>query len=136
MTRKAEKKQKDKSYVPKEFKWNPFLNLDDRAKKIPKRIIFALLFCLVSLFFLQKENRMNSQKTLGLQTQLQADQKRVYEWEKIVAENPNYRDGWLQISALYAKIGNKDKAQEALWRAKIIDPNNEIIPFLEKLLEE
>lgn len=136
MTRKAEKKQTDKSYVPKEFKWNPFLNLDDKAKKIPKRIILALFFCLISLFFLGKENRLNSQKALGLQTQLKADQKRIYEWEQIIAENPNYRDGWLQIAALYTKVGNKDKAREALRHAKTIDPNNEIIPSLEKLLEE
>ncbi len=151
MTRKAEKKQKDKSYVPKEFKWNPFIALDNRAKAIlrilpksppqsfpkslPKSLIFAFLFCLISFSFLFVKNQKTNQKVLGAKIQLEADQKTVYEWEQILAEKPDFRDGWLQLSEVYAKMGNKEKAQEALSRAKAIDPNNEVIPSLEEQLE-
>jgi tetratricopeptide (TPR) repeat protein len=134
--RKILKKQKDKSYIPKEFSWNPFIVLDNKAKKIPKSLIFALLFCLVSFSFLFVENQKINQKVLGAKIQLEADQKTAYEWEQILVEKPDYRDGWLQLSAIYAKMGNIPKAQETLNRAKAIDPNNEIIPSLEKLLGE
>jgi len=46
-------------------------------------------------------------------------------WEKIVAEKPNYRDGYLQLAILNYKIYENEKAEEYLNKALAIDPNFE-----------
>jgi len=50
-------------------------------------------------------------------------QKLIDKWEKIVAETPNYRDGYLYLSLYYFKLGNRQKAQENLEKALDLDPN-------------
>jgi len=81
------------------------------------------------------ENKKQEQKILGLQTQLKADQQTIAAWEQILEERPDYRDGWIQLAAAYYKIGDKQKAKEALQKAKLIDPDNEIILNFEKFLD-
>ncbi len=134
--RKAERKQKDKSYVPKEFEWNPFLRLDNRAKKLPKSLLFAILFCLVAFSSLLINKQQTNRQILGAKIRLEENQKEIYQWEQILAEKPDYRDGWLQLSSLWAQLGNRDKAKEALDQARAVDPNDEAILPLEKLLEQ
>jgi len=104
------------------------------VKKIPKNVFFALFFCVVSLFLLRSEETRAQQRTLGLQTQIKADQKSIYEWEQILLERPDYRDGWIQLAANYYQSGDKDHALEAILKAKSLDPNNEIILSFEKFL--
>lgn len=55
-------------------------------------------------------------------------------WEKIVAEEPDYRDGYLHLALYYFKLGNKDKARENLDKALDLDPNYEPAKELEKIL--
>ncbi|MGB9637569.1 MAG: tetratricopeptide repeat protein [Microgenomates group bacterium] len=129
------KGKKIKFYFPKKINYNPFSYLDKKAKRIPKNILLAFLFLVVSFFLLKSENKRINQRVLGLQTQLKADQKTAFDWEQILAERPDYRDGWIQLAAIYHRSGNKEKAKEALLRAKVLDPNNETILSFEKLLE-
>ena len=77
-----------------------------------------------------------SQKILGQQTQIRADQQTITAWEQILEERPDYRDGWIQLAAAYYKIGERLKAKQALEKAKALDPNNETILNFEKFLEE
>jgi len=135
MARKILKKQNLKFYFPKKILWNPFAWLDRKAKKIPKNIILSFLFCAVSLLLLRAENRRIYQRILGLQTQLKANWEEVSSWEQILNERPDYRDGWIQLAAVYHKLGNIPKAKEALLRAKALDPTNETILSFEKFLE-
>ncbi len=46
-------------------------------------------------------------------------------WEKVVAEKPNYRDGYLQLAVLNYKIWQNEKAEEYLKKALLVDPNFE-----------
>lgn len=135
MARRILGKQKMKFYFGKKINWNPFAYLDKKAKKIPKNIILAFLFLIPSLFLLKSENKRINQRVLGLQTQLKADQKTAFDWEQILAERPDYRDGWIQLAAIYYKLGDREKAREALGRAKLLDSTNETILSFEKLLE-
>ncbi len=135
MARKILGKQKVKFYFGKKINWIPFAYLDKKAKRIPKNIILAFLFLVVSFFLLKSENNRINKRVLGLQTQLKTDQKTAFDWEQILAERPNYRDGWIQLAAIYHKLGNKEKAMEALEQAKLLDPTNETILSFEKILE-
>ena len=103
--------------------------------KIPLNILFALVLFIAFTTLLHAENQKLNQKVLGRQVEIKEDQKTAYQWEKIVEEKPDCRDCWLQLSAAYLKLGEKIKARQALNSAKQIDPNNEHILSLEKLLE-
>lgn len=59
----------------------------------------------------------------------------VNQWEKILSAYPDYRDGWLKIAVLYARLKQPDKTQEALKKAVELSPNYEITQELQKLLE-
>jgi cytochrome c-type biogenesis protein CcmH/NrfG len=105
-------------------------------QEIPKSFLLSLTIFLVSIFLVNQENQKMSQKILGQQTQIRADQQTITAWEQILEERPDYRDGWIQLAAAYYKIGERLKAKQALEKAKALDPNNETILNFEKFLEE
>jgi len=127
--------KKFKFYFPKKILWTPFAYLDKKAKKIPHNIVLSLVFVIVSLFLLKEENDRRNQRVLGLQTELKTDQKTAFDWKQILAERPDYRDGWIYLAATYYKIGDNERASEALNHAKMLDPTNETVLSLEKLLK-
>lgn len=104
-------------------------------KKFPKNILIALFFFLAAVSALKSENQKIESKTLGLQTQIKADEETIYQWEQILKERPDYRDGWVQLTANYYKTGNKEKAKEALQKAIAIDPNNEMLLSFKKFIQ-
>lgn len=104
------------------------------TKQAPKKLILGLIFFIFALTFINLENQKKAQKILGAKTQLKLDQQSIDYWEQILVERPNYRDGWVQLAAGYYKIGNKEKAQEAIAQAKRLDPQNELILNFEKLI--
>lgn len=105
-------------------------------QEIPKSFLLSLAVFLASIFLVNLENQRLSQKILGQQTQIKADQQTITAWEQILEERPDYRDGWIQLAAAYYKIGERLRAKEALEKAKALDPNNETILNFEKFLEE
>lgn len=127
-------RKKLKFYFPTKISWNPFTWLDKKAKKIPKNVALAVIFLTISFYLLKEENTRRKQGVLGLQTQVKAEQKLAFDWEQILAQRPDYRDGWIQLTAIYYQLGNQEKAKEALQKAKKIDPLNTTILSLEKLL--
>lgn len=46
-------------------------------------------------------------------------------WKSVVAKNPNYRDGYLELFKLEAAEGNYFEAYNALSQAKKVDPNSQ-----------
>ncbi len=104
--------------------------------KTPKITILTVLFFIVSFFFVQKEEIKTKQKILGLRTEITNNQKAVFDWEQILLEKPDYRDGWFQLAFAYYKIGNIEKTKEAIIRAKKLDPANNTTILLEELLGE
>ena len=105
-------------------------------KGIFTSLLVSLAFFLLTLFSVNLENQRMFKKVLGAQTQLKLDQQTIAAWEQILDERPDYRDGWIQLAAAYYKIGDKQKAKEALLKAKALDPTNEVILNFEKLLED
>lgn len=63
-------------------------------------------------------------------------QRLIATWEKIVEEKPDYRDGWLQLTVLYYKLYQNDKAKVALKKAFDIDPNYKPTQELAKMVSE
>jgi tetratricopeptide (TPR) repeat protein len=55
-------------------------------------------------------------------------------WEKVVAEKPDYRDGYFQLALLYYKLYNNEKAKEYLEQSLILDPNFEPAKELKEVL--
>lgn len=110
-------------------------------KKLPKNLFpinisFAIVFLLASLTLLHSENRRIDSRTLGSQTKVGSKQETVYQWEQILTERPDYRDGWIELATLYYQLGEKEKAKEAISQAKNLDPNNENILSFEKFLTD
>ena len=52
-------------------------------------------------------------------------EKQVKEWEELLKEYPDYRDGYLELTLLYLKLGKTKKAKEALQKALELSPNYE-----------
>lgn len=107
-----------------------------KLKKIPKSFWLSLIFCVFSIFEVNIQNKRFEQKILGAKIQVKQNQQTVAYWEQIVKERPNYRDGWIHLAASYYKIGEKQKAKDAIKRAKELDPTNQTILNFEKFLEE
>jgi tetratricopeptide (TPR) repeat protein len=124
-----------KFYFPKKISWNPFSYLDKKAKRLPYNLFLALIFVGISFFLLKEENDRRDLRILGLQTQLKTDQKTSYDWEQVLTERPDYRDGWIYLAVAYYKLGNNERAKEALNHAKALDPTNETILSFEELLK-
>jgi tetratricopeptide (TPR) repeat protein len=61
--------------------------------------------------------------------------KLISKWEKVISENPNYRDGYLHLAFYYFKLGEKEKAKENLSKAIDLDPNYELSKELEKIIK-
>lgn len=100
-------------------------------KIVPLNVLFALFVAFSALIMLKKE----SARVLGMKTTF-FPQENSYEWEGIVREHPDFRDGWLQLCVSYLEEGEKIKAKEALQMAKTLDQNNEKVLLLERLLAE
>lgn len=60
----------------------------------------------------------------------------INDWEKIITEKPQYRDGYLQLTFLYYQLYQGDKAKEHLQKALEIDPNFQFLREIKKLLED
>ena len=73
------------------------------------------------------------------QKKLQTDPKEIKrqaeDWEKIMIEKPNYRDGYLQLAIFYYQLYETKKAEEALQKALALDPNYELAQELRQKFE-
>lgn len=107
-----------------------------KKQKKPYFFAFAVFFAIVSLFLLSEENKKTKAKVLGLQIERKKEEEVILKWEQLLAERPQYRDGWIQLGNLYYKIGDLQKAKETIQKVKQLDPNNEEVLLLEKYLEE
>jgi len=110
-------------------------DLVKRFRLIPKNIVISAFFLSVSLLLLKFQNERVNRAVLGIKTQTDRQSSTIYEWQQILTERPDYRDGWIQLGSLYYQAGDKEKAKEAIQKAKEIDPNNENVLSFEKFLE-
>lgn len=63
-------------------------------------------------------------------------EKLIAEWEDIISEKPDYRDGYLQLALLHYKLYENEKAKEYLQKALELAPNFEPTRELEKILSD
>jgi len=62
-------------------------------------------------------------------------EKLITEWEDIISEKLDYRDGYLQLTLLHYRLYENEKAKEYLQKALELDPNFEPTRELEKFLQ-
>ncbi len=100
------------------------------------KIFLSTVLFLSTFLLVQLDNQKRAQKILGSETKLKTDQETILAWEQILEERPDYRDGWVQLAAIYYKADQTDKARQALLKAKTLDPTNEVVLNFEKFLGE
>lgn len=66
-----------------------------------------------------------------LESQPKETKKQQEYWQKIAADNPTFRDAWVQLLYLSYNEGNLEKTKENLEKTKALDPN-----FINDLPEE
>lgn len=75
---------------------------------------------------------------LEISAKLRSEPQRIRDeiafWEKIIAEKPDYRDAYLQLSILNYQIYENEKAKIYLKKVLYLDPNFESAKKLEKIL--
>lgn len=128
-------KNKKNNFHKKKVGNFPLDKIEVKADKIPKKMIFALSFFLTSFILLNYQNAKDKQQVLGIQTSLRTQEMLTYEWQAVVNQYPDYRDGWLQLAFQYVKNNEINKAKDALKTARELDPNNEVIIKLEQLIQ-
>ena len=80
--------------------------------------IFTILTLTSANFSLLKVQEV---KVLGVESS--PDSERTY-WQKIVNQNPTYRDGFIELARVEAEMGNFEASNVYLGKAKEIDPNS------------
>jgi len=110
----------------------------------PAVMVGSLGLCLACLAYLNMFG-VSQDKVLGANipnnkvitknTETKDEDTEIAFWQKIVEENPTYRDGWIRLAVGYYEDGDVDRAIEALDKAKEIDPNNETVKSLNKIIQ-
>lgn len=62
--------------------------------------------------------------------------KQISFWEEIIQENPYYRDVLLRLSLLSYQLVDDQKAQEYWQRAFYLDPNNDLVQKVGKIINQ
>lgn len=113
------------------------------TKKQPKNIFLSILYACVfitiislSLFNLALYSSSPTKGVLGLKIELDTKsallQQEIF-WKKILEENPTYFPGWIELAKVEIQLENLEAAKEALFEAKNINPNSEI---LKKIMDD
>lgn len=103
---------------------------------IPKKLLASLFLSLLALFLINQENQKTYRAVLGQKVQVENDSKLIMAWEQYLEERPDYRDGWIQLATKHYNLGQLDKAKKALSKAKLLDPDNQVVENLEALFFE
>lgn len=61
-------------------------------------------------------------------------QKKYAFWQAVAIARPDYRDALITLAATTYQLGNKDDARSWLARARTLDPNNQTIQTLERII--
>lgn len=99
-----------------------------RLKKLNlKKEALYLFSCCAVLFLLlittfNFDNYLSSDKVLGTEIEESLDEKLF--WEDFVNKNPEYLDGWIELTKIYLQEGDKNAGSSALVKAREIDPNS------------
>jgi hypothetical protein len=102
-------------------------------------LLVANLFTIALLF--QSQEKHLRRRVLALHTERAQEIAHLNtlkaHWQKIVADSPTYRDGYLQLAAIEYKLKNQISSKSYLQKAMEIDPNFELpitLSFLQPLV--
>lgn len=109
-----------------------------KKKSLKKEAAFLCSCCAAVLVFALATFNTSSflypNTVLGAKTQnLGPEDQGVY-WQNLLNQYPNYIEGWIELSKIEFKAGNRTEAIKDLTKAKDIDPNSSEIKDLEKSL--
>lgn len=82
--------------------------------------VIVLLLSIINL-----NNASSKKEVLGQETSLEQLQTEKTYWENVVADNPTYMDGWIELSRIYKSLGDTSSSQKALNEARKINPNSD-----------
>lgn len=88
--------------------------------------IFTTVFIL-TLSIVNLKYYFTNLNVLGAQTEVDYNLSEETHWKSFLSQNPTYFDGWVELTKMEIKIGNKNAANEALLTAEKINPNSEKI---------
>lgn len=75
------------------------------------------------------------QKVLAAETEQSLQDQHLRElqnyWQKVVANNPTYRDGYIQLDLINEYLGNMERHQEFWTKIYSLDPNFQLQPVLQ-----
>ena len=86
--------------------------------------IFAVLFLLTLTSV--NINSLTKPKTPEILGASINNQKSIAFWEEFLAENPNYYDGWIELSKITYERGNYLESLQYTQKAREINPNSEV----------
>jgi len=84
----------------------------------------------------------NDERVLGLASKVweliypeKVLEMKIEYWKSVVAEQPTYRDGLLKLAILYMRVDDKEQSKEYWGKAARIDPNNEKVKEVGKIIQ-
>lgn len=91
-------------------------------------VIATLAFFNLTIHF----SPIETQAVLSSQTNTNNKEAHLIYWEKIVSENPQYIDGWIELAKIRLERGDILGTLQALDTARKIDPNSESLEDFSK----
>ena len=91
-------------------------------------LIMALSLLNLSIYITNKQ----ANKVLASQTDIVKEKEF---WISLLQESPTYLTGWVELAKIHVSLGNTDEAEYAFSNAEKIDPNNEAVNEVKKLIE-
>ncbi len=106
------------------------------AQSISYFLSCLAVIILLSLSIVNINKFLSKQKVLGAQVTTDTsnlESEKTF-WQKVIKENPTYRDGYLELALLDNTLGNKTDSLKNFEKAKSIDPNSPKITEVQKIL--
>lgn len=99
-------------------------------------LLLVECFSIIFLLLLASQNIshfLNTKNVLGAKTEtVDTHELQTNFWKNILKNNPDYFDGWVELSKIQLSEEDLSKAQESFEKAKFLNPNSEQIFFLEE----
>jgi len=114
-----------------------------RKAPLKKQLLFLCSCCaVVFLLFIagfnfekviSTKNVLGARSETALNEEALLTQEKAF-WEKLTQENPTYLEGWLELTDISFKLGDREEASVFLEKAKTINQNSDKVKALEEKL--
>ena len=86
--------------------------------------MLLLTLALTTAIFITRQDKVLGAETENSQTKIESIKAEISFWDNFLEKNPDYKDGWFELTTLYTKLGDKQSAEASLNQASLIDPND------------